>query len=105
MTTDRPDATERALRAAIRDTTTRPPRDRPAERDRSKTGRVAGAALRLARGARRTAAARLRLQAAEAARAAAVAIDGGAGDERAGQLLENAARRLRAAGGLERGEW
>ena len=80
-------------------------RDRPAERDRSRTGRVAGAALRGAGGSRPAAAARLRLQAQEAVLGAWVALENGAGDERALALLDTASRRLRAAGGLDRGEW
>ena len=80
-------------------------RDRPAERDQSKTGRVAGAALRLAGGDPRTAAARLRVQAADACEAAALALRGGAGDERARQCMDQAGRCLRAADGLTRGEW
>ena len=79
--------------------------DRPAERDRSRTGRVAGAALRGAGGSRPAAAARLRLQAQEAVLGAWQALENGAGDDRALQLLDTAARRLRAAGGLDRGEW
>lgn len=70
-------------------------------RDQERTGRVAAAALRLAGGARRTAAGRLRLQAVEALRAAIVAIEDGAGDERARQCMDLAGRRLRAASGLE----
>ena len=80
-------------------------RDRPAERDRSRTGRVAGAALRGAGGSRQAAAARLRLQAQAAVVGAWTALENNAGDERALQLLDTARRRLVAAGGLDRGEW
>ena len=83
-----------------------PPRKPPAnEHVVDGEGRVAGAALRLAGGDPRTAAARLRVQAADACEAAALALRGGAGDERARQCMDQAGRCLRAADGLTRGEW
>lgn len=66
--------------------------------------RVAGAAVRYARGNRATAAARLRLQAREALQGALTALADGAGDERTMRLIDQAARRIRVAGAVERGE-
>ena len=80
-------------------------RDRPAERDRSRTGRVAGAALRGAGGNRNTAAARLRLQAAEALSRAHNALTAHGDSGRCREWMDNADRRLRAADGLDAGEW
>lgn len=67
------------------------------KRDRERTWRVVQAALKRTRGNHAMAGTALREQAAEAARGAAVAIRKGAGDETALQLLDRAARRLRAA--------
>ena len=69
-----------------------------------RTCRVIGGALRLAGGNRGTAAARLRVQAAEYLRGAVIAIERGAGDERARQDIDAAIRRLVAAGRIERGD-
>ena len=69
-----------------------------------RTCRVIGGALRLAGGNRATAAARLRVQAAEYLRGAAVALVRGAGDERARQDIAAATRRIVAAGRIDRGD-
>ena len=66
-------------------------------RDRERTAKVIAGALKRARGDHAIAAQTLREQAAEAAEGAAAAIRHGAGDETARQLLDRAARRLRAA--------
>ena len=73
-------------------------------RDIERTRTVARRALGLAKGSVPHAAARLRHQAAEAAEGASTAIINGAGTERGLQLLDTAARRLRAAELLTRGE-
>lgn len=72
--------------------------------DPRRTDRVAAAALRSAGGDPRPAAARLRLRAQEAVLLAWSALENRDGDERVLELLETAARRLRAAGGLEQRE-
>ena len=74
------------------------------QRDAAQTHRVATAAPHAAKGDRTTAARNLRGQAAEAAGDAQAALEQGAGDERATQLLDKAYRRLRAAGMLDREE-
>ena len=73
-------------------------------RDEAQTARVARAAVHQARGDRAAASARLRAQVAEYLRAALEASAAGAGDERVQQLIDGAARRLRAAGLVDRGE-
>ena len=82
----------------------RPGESRAARRDRERTSRVARSALHRAGGNREVAAARLRLQAGLALRAASVALERGAGDERVFQCIDMATRRLRAAVAVEGGE-
>ena len=74
------------------------------QRDAAQTHRVATGALHAANGDRTTAARNLRGQAAESCGGAQEALEKGAGDERAQQLLDRARRRLRAAGMLDRRE-
>ena len=74
------------------------------QRDAAQTRRVATGALHAANGGRETAARNLRGQAAQAAGDAQAALEQGAGDERATQLLDKAYRRIRAAGMLDREE-
>ena len=74
-----------------------------ADRDRSRTGRVAAAALRAAGDRPVEAARRLRRQAVEALAGARLALTEGAGDERARQRMDRARRLLTAAEAVERG--
>ena len=83
----------------------RPRRDRAAERDHSRTGRVAGAALRLAHGNVEKAAAELRVQAAESLTRAHNALTRHGDSDRCREWMDHAERRLRAADGIEQGDW
>ena len=86
-------------------TTERPRRDRAAERDHSRTGRVAGGALRQAGGNAKAAAAALRTQAAESLTRAHNALTRHQDPNRCREWMDHAERRLRAADGIEQGDW
>ena len=71
-------------------------------RDRERTTRVARAAVHRAHGSATKAVHELQIQAEEALKGAVEALRSGAGEERTQQLMDRAARRLRAAAEAER---